>query len=273
MGSRLRRALLIGPLVTGGASGVAFATGHELASPASCAAAATSHHAALVIEHGDGSVLRVCVGFNSATLTGEQILQASHVEYATVDYGALGKALCRVDMEPASYPPTCWSTTSPYWATFISHTDGTWAVAARGISNQTYGDGDAEGVRYDPQSGAPAPPPPAAGTCTITSSTPTPSTPPPSGATSGLSQSPTTSAPHRVAAATSPSPDTTETAPPTPGVVVDTTPTPVIHRSVSRVHKTAATDVAPAGVGLPAAAAGAVLLLGFLAVQIARRRR
>ena len=81
-----------------------------------CAFASGVHHVAVVVEHGNGAVLTGCVAFGADQVTGEQLMQLSGIEYATTGYGGLGKAVCQVDHEPASYPPSCWTASSRYWA-------------------------------------------------------------------------------------------------------------------------------------------------------------
>ena len=126
-----------------------------------CAQAATVHHAALVVEHGDGVLTRVCVSFSGSQVTGEQLLDLSRVPYNTVDFGSYGKAVCQIQGEPASYPPTCWTGSSPYWAMFVSRGGGAWQSSSLGISSQTFRDRDAEGFRYEAQSDSSSPPSPA----------------------------------------------------------------------------------------------------------------
>ena len=141
-------------------------------SVAGCAQAATSHHAALVVEHGNGAVTSVCVSFAADSITGDDLLAGSGVQYATADYGGTGKAVCQIDGEPGQYPPGCWTASSPYWAMFVSRAGGSWVTSSLGISSQTFRDGDAEGFRYQGQSSSSVPPSPS-GVCPAPSS-PTP---------------------------------------------------------------------------------------------------
>ena len=134
---------------------------------ATCAAAGYTSRLALVVEHADGRAVRLCIGFDSASITGEQVLRASGLEYATASFPPLGDAVCQIDSEPATYPPSCWTTTSPYWTMFVSRAGGPWSVAGHGVSSQTFGDGDAEGFRYDPQSGPVTPPISPGGICAV----------------------------------------------------------------------------------------------------------
>lgn len=129
-----------------------------------CAAATYSSHVTLVVEHGNSQVTGLCIGFDGASITGEQILQASGLQYATQSYGSLGDAVCQIDGEPASYG-SCLPASGPYWAMFVSRGGGAWQGADRGVSTETFTDGDAEGFRYDDQGGSEPPPASPAGVC------------------------------------------------------------------------------------------------------------
>jgi hypothetical protein len=123
---------------------------------ASCVGAG-SGHAALVLEHGDGSVVTRCVSFGTATVTGEQLLNSSGVAWSGQTFGGYGEAVCALDSEPAHY--TSCPGQENYWAVFVSRGGGAWQLSSIGISSLTLGDGDAEGFRYVPAAGTPAVPP------------------------------------------------------------------------------------------------------------------
>jgi hypothetical protein len=148
--------------------GVALGVGggaiHLLAAPAPCTAATYSSHVTLVVEHGDGGVVGLCVGFDGTSISGEEILQASGLEYATAGYGSLGDAVCQIDDEPSAYS-SCLPSGGSYWVVFVSRGGGSWQTSGSGISTLTFESGDAEGFRYDSQSGADPPPASPAGIC------------------------------------------------------------------------------------------------------------
>jgi hypothetical protein len=146
--------------IVAGLAVAALAPGSPMA--AACAGAGPNH-AALVVEHGDGSVVTRCVAFASATITGEQLLDSSGLEWSSQTFGGYGQAVCALDSEPAHYA-SCPGSDS-YWAIFDAPGGGKWQLSALGISSLKLGDGDAEGFRYVPASGDPALPPPAAGIC------------------------------------------------------------------------------------------------------------
>jgi hypothetical protein len=241
-----------------------------------CAHASSAHHAALVVEHGNGAVIRVCVAFTAASITGDQVLALSNVQYATADYGGTGKAVCQIEGEPAHYPPGCWTASSPYWAMFVSRGGGSWLNSSLGISSQTFRDGDAEGFRYEGQSDSSVPPSPA-GVCPAPSTaTPAPvstSTSIPRGTPAGVGRTtagqPAQSLPTTAASAAShtyvqPSPGSTSAAstasvPAGAGIASSRTTPPAQPPLMSS--------------GAWAASALAAVLVALLVVQVVRPRR
>jgi len=246
-----------------------------------CAAADGLHHVALVVEHGDGRILVRCVAFGAATISGAQALALSGVAYATTGYAGLGLAVCQLDGEPTTFPAGCWTDTGPYWVMFVARGGGAWTLSSLGISSQTLRDGDAEGFRYDAQTGSPAPP-------------------------AAPSRCPPTSAPTRAPVSAPPSRRPSPRPVPTPGpprvVPISTAPasvaapTAAAQRSASGPASAAATTLpaaastaggaaasprgrplasSPASAVVPAAGvlALAVLLLVAIGVAVWRRRR
>jgi hypothetical protein len=142
-------------------------------SAATCAAAST-HRVAVVVQHGGGATLSRCVSFTTDSISGEQALAGSHIEAGLLPSGGFGKAVCQLDNEPATYPPTCWTGTSPFWALFVAHGGG-WAYSTVGVSSIVLHDGDWLGFRYQSQSKHD--PPSSGGDCP--DPTPPPATPKP----------------------------------------------------------------------------------------------
>ncbi len=134
-------------------------------------AAAGSDHAALAVEHSDGSIVTRCVAFNADTISGEELLNKSGVAWSSQTFSSFGDAVCALDGEPARYVD-CLGKDS-YWALFVSRGGGPWQLSSVGISSLTLGNGDAEGFRYVPASGVPAAPVSAAGVCVAAAATPT----------------------------------------------------------------------------------------------------
>lgn len=274
----MRRAALAAPIAGVLASG--FASAATLVPAAQpCAAATYSSHVALVVEHGDQRVIGLCIGFDGSSITGEQILQASGLEYATQSYGSLGDAVCQIDSEPASYG-SCLPASGSYWAMFVSRGGGGWQNADRGISTETFADGDAEGFRYDPQSGAEPPPESPAGICARALATPAPApaaTSPASAAGAALpGAAPGPGASGGAGDGTGPAtPGGTASQ---PAASASTAPAPSVIRparssgAVARVGTPARAQNGPDAALLAACAAGASLA-GLAGVRLVRRRR
>jgi hypothetical protein len=150
---RLRRLALIVPVAAFLAALVALAPG----SPAtgSCAAAG-SHHASLVVTHGNGSTATRCVSFAADSISGEQLLNQSGVAWSGQSFGGFGDAVCALAGEPAHYAECPGK--DNYWAVFVARGGGSWQLANVGIASLVLHDGDAEGFRYEPTSGTPAAP-------------------------------------------------------------------------------------------------------------------
>jgi hypothetical protein len=148
----------------------------------SACAGSGPYHAALVVEHGSGSTIQRCVAFSSATITGDQLLELSGIEVVTATLGGFGQAVCQIDHEPADFSACLPPSPDPYWVLFVSRGGGPWTLSNLGISSQTFADGDAEGFRYDPQTGSAAPPP-VPTPCPSPTSRPTATPEPPAGAT------------------------------------------------------------------------------------------
>lgn len=160
---------------------------------------------ALVVEHGDGSTLTRCIAFGGSSLTGEEVLAQSGIPYKTVSFGGLSDAVCQVDDEPLSYPPTCWTSDSKFWELFVARKGGTWSSSSLGVSTQVFHDGDSEGLRYEPQ--AQVVPPSTMGNCPAPTPTPRP-TPRPTATPIAT--------PHPAATTASGSPPTAGSAAPSP---------------------------------------------------------
>jgi hypothetical protein len=130
---------------------------------AAACAAASGDRVAVVVQHGNGTTLSRCVAFSGDSISGEQALAKSGIQAGTLPSGGFGVAVCQLDGEPASYPPSCWTGTSPFWALFVARGSGSWQYQSVGISSIVLHDGDALGFRYQSQSSHA--PPTIAGDC------------------------------------------------------------------------------------------------------------
>ena len=266
------------------AGGVGVASSVARVGPAAalCARAASSHRVGLVVEHGDGRVIRICVGFNSSTVTALSVLQTSGLEIGTQSFGSLGTGVCQIDNEPARYT-TCFPATGSYWVLFLSRAGSAWTTSSVGASSATVADGDGVGFRYDPVSGADPPPPSPAGTCAAATptpgATPTPAptaraTPTPA-ATHAPGTTPTSPPPTTRAAAASPIPalGTAPTTSPAAGVVGAASPGATAAAAAAASLAPPRAQPLPAGTALIVAAVAAVGLVGLLGLRGLRRRR
>jgi hypothetical protein len=247
----------------GAAAGLGASAARLLPAAAPCRAASYSGHVTLMVEHGDGQVIGLCIGFDGGSITGEQILQASGLEYAAQSYGSLGDAVCQIDGEPTAYS-SCLPGGGSYWALFVARGGGSWQEASSGISSETFTSGDAEGFRYDPQDGPDPPPPSPAGICAAALATPSVAAAASGSGSSGGAPPP----------ASQPSVTSAASAAPTPA----TLPAPAVIAAGDQGHLSATASTArtpSAGLSPALLVVAAVLgaLAGLLVVQMALRRR
>jgi hypothetical protein len=250
----------------------------------SACAGAGPYHAALVVEHGNGTTIQRCVAFSSATIKGDQLLEISGIEYATEPFGGFGQAVCQIDNEPAHFSACLPPSPDPYWAMFVSRDRGAWTASDLGISSQTFADGDAEGFRYDPQTGTAAPPP-APTPCHSATPVPTAIPKPPPAATPRptATPKPASGATPRPAAGATPKPTPTTSptlaagptaSPQSPSSLLS--PSPVGEAAASMASVTAPpaepTDATSTGELATAGAVFALLALLVVAVAAARSR-
>jgi hypothetical protein len=217
-------------------------------------AAAGANHAALVVEHADGSVVTRCVAFDADSISGEDLLNRSGLAWSAQTFGGFGDAVCALDGEPAQYTECLGK--DRYWAVFVARTGGSWQLANVGISTMTLRDGDAEGFRYEPASGLPATPVSAAGVCVAAAATPT-ATPTPTPRPRASVAATTTTAPPTAGATTA------ATEPPASGVA----PTAAATTSAAATTTATATASPPPPAPIPAPSGGTDL--GLMAAAVA----
>ena len=221
-------------------------------------AAASGDRVAVVVQHANGTTLSRCVPFAGDSISGEQALAKSGIQAGTLPSGGFGVAVCQLDGEPTSYPPSCWTGTSPFWALFVTRGTGAWQYSSVGISSIVLHDGDALGFRFQGQSSH-APP-------TIAGDCPDPTPPPTSKPTPHPTPHPTaqptaqpTPTPARPASPPAAPSETASDAPATPGAsptgsASDSGVAAATAGAASSPPDPAATDVPTAGPD-PAAAA------------------
>lgn len=107
------------------------------------------HHAALVVDFGDGRVLVRVVPFAEETISGVDLLRRSGLDVAIMENLGGGAALCAV--EGVGCPPTpqdcfcqCRGGTCRYWSYFHLQ-GGAWTYAGTGAAGRALRDGDVDG--------------------------------------------------------------------------------------------------------------------------------
>lgn len=260
---RLLRVTIALPLLALGIGAVSSVARVGPAAPL-CAQAAYAQRVGLVVEHGDGQVIRRCVGFNTATDTALGILQASGLEVGLSSYGGgLGAAVCQIDNEPATYPPGCFTASGSYWVLFVSRGGGAWVNSDVGASSVNVANGDDIGFRYDSQTAADPPPPSPAGTCPAVTPTPAPTrTPAPASRPAD---------PSRASSSSAPDASVPRRATPAPTAGVLGVATPGASAPLASVRSPG--NQPGINVGVLLAAIGAGALIGLLGARALRRRQ
>jgi hypothetical protein len=110
------------------------------------------HHAGIVIQFGDGAVLKACVDLGEdGEATGEEVLGASGVSVA-IEYSGMGGTVCKINAEGCSFPAEvcfCQCTLRPgdpcvYWA-YYHLVVNQWEYAQLGSTSHTVRSGEVEG--------------------------------------------------------------------------------------------------------------------------------
>lgn len=102
--------------------------------------------AGLVVRHGDGSVIYAYVEFDGETISGEELLLRSGLEFVVTPYGGLGAGVCAINGEGCPADDCyCQSYGSPavYWQYFAW--EGGWVSQLQGPTSRRLGDGDIDG--------------------------------------------------------------------------------------------------------------------------------
>lgn len=256
--------------------------------------AQSPHHAALVVDFGDGRVLVRVVAFAEDTITGVDLLRRSGLDVAIMENLGGGAALCAV--EGVGCPPTpqdcfcqCRGGACRYWSYFHLQ-GGAWVYSGTGAAGRALRDGDVDGwvwgdgraapplLTWDEiwaAAGAPSPSP----TATLLPTTAPPTVPPPT------APPPTETPP--LAAATLPASASPAAPLPTRTRLPSPTPPPATELPELSPTATAAAEISPRPVMTPAAPAGAAgerpfpwtalafggLVAVFLALALWVRRR
>jgi hypothetical protein len=259
------------------------------------AVAQSPHHAALIVDFGDGRVVVRVVSFTGETISGVELLQQSGLDVAVLVNPGGGAALCAVEGVGCAPTPQecfcqCRGTPCSYWSYFHLQ-EGAWVYAGMGAANHVLRDGGVDGwiwgdgrtppplLAWDEiwaRAGAAGPtplPPPTAPPRPPASAVPPPTTVPPTArpATRAPETSGGPTVPPTVLHQPTPVPAalTMEASPPA------SSPSPLV-RETSRPAPTPAPPAAESTGGIPwgslAAFGGLVLLLAALGLWMRRRR-
>lgn len=143
------------------------------------ASAGDVNQAALVIVHGDGSVVTRCVAFEESQISGFDLLQRSGLDI-NLEASTMGATICRLDGEGCTFPAQscfcqCEGSSCRYWS-YWRWADGEWRYSQQGASNSTVLPGSIDGWVWGAGAVDQASPPPAltfADVCTPATPTPT----------------------------------------------------------------------------------------------------
>ena len=171
---------------------------------ADIACAASTHHAALIVDIGNG-VERRCVGFDATTISGKDVLDRANVGVVYKEY-SYGPAVCSIlgVGQPSS---NCLGENGGGHWSYYRAAKGTsvFAVSSFGVSSTEVHDGDVEGWHW--QTGVP-PYSPASDVCASPAPTPTSPPPPPPAAPTPAQPVPTTARVGAIGGSTTISTDT-----------------------------------------------------------------
>lgn len=119
-----------------------------LALPLAASAQSGQNRAGLVIKHGDGRLIKICLHFDEPTISGIQLLERAGVSYLAQS-GGMGSAVCKLDGEGCDYPTEdcfcrCTGADCAYWA-YQHLRDGKWSYSSVGAAAYTLHAGDVDG--------------------------------------------------------------------------------------------------------------------------------
>jgi hypothetical protein len=151
-------ALLTLSAACGGNSATASPTSPAPAATPTCVNAKAAHRAYVVVQHGTGSVVQRCVGFDAVSLTGDELMKQSGLTVQTQTFSGVGLAYCAIDNEPAQFDK-CFPSTGPTWSLFTSKGGTAFQPAQTAAGAVTIQDRDALGWKYAAYSPSASPPP------------------------------------------------------------------------------------------------------------------
>lgn len=131
---------------------------------AASARATNPNRAGLVIVHGNGQVIKRCVEFSEAQISGLDLLTRSGLDLNLDASNAIGVAVCRIDHEGCTYPSQpcfcqCQGSPCTYWS-YWRLVGGTWKYSSVGASGAVVRNGDVDGWVWGVGTPSGATPPP-----------------------------------------------------------------------------------------------------------------
>ncbi len=128
------------------------------------ASADAPNQAALVVVHGDGSVVTRCVAFAEPQISGLELLQRAGLDL-NLEASGVGASICRLDGEGCTFPGQscfcqCEGAACVYWS-YWRWVDGAWRYAQQGAANSSVLPGALEGWVWGAGTVDRAQPPPA----------------------------------------------------------------------------------------------------------------
>jgi hypothetical protein len=128
------------------------------------ASADAPNQAALVVVHGDGSVVTRCVAFAEPQISGLELLQRAGLDL-NLEASGVGASICRLDGEGCTFPGQscfcqCEGATCTYWS-YWRWADGAWRYSQQGVANSSVLPGALEGWVWGAGTVERAQPPPA----------------------------------------------------------------------------------------------------------------
>jgi hypothetical protein len=247
--------------------GSVFAAG----SSASPACASGSPHAALVVATGD-ETRRYCVALDDASVSAMHVIELAHAQDG-LEYrlGFGGQAVCELDGVGSS-SGDCFGDYPDFWGFWLGDGSGGWSWSGSGAASTSIHDGDVEGWSWGSgSSGASHPRPPATtlnSVCRPSPPSPTPTGSSDRGTRSAVAPAPTTATEAPRDAGDTGGLSTKTTRPPqAPGTRAAAATSASPRVAAAAAAPTAGAGGPPPGAVVAIAAAGILVLAGWLRIR------
>jgi len=123
-----------------------------------------TNRAGLVVIHGSGQVLKMCVKFSEAQITGLELLEKAGLELNVDPSNPVGVGVCSIQREGCTFPTQqcfcqCQGATCTYWS-YWHLTGGVWKYSGMGTASSYIKNGDMDGWVWGAGTVSSANPPP-----------------------------------------------------------------------------------------------------------------